>query len=186
MTRLTPVSTSDTIYFGSLAVPASNLFAGLLGPAKPAPSPVAPPPIPTPAQPSRVAPSELQFEPVSTPPIARAIQENVWLLAALAQAPLLALLIVALCRGRSDAVIDGDWASLSKAAAATTFALALAAVWLGCSFAVAAVAAASWPLHRRGEPPASFVRSLGSRLAILVSGCGFGCAAVVGHRLLGC
>ena len=38
VTRLTPLSKSDTVYFGSLAVPAARLLAGLLEVAAPAPS----------------------------------------------------------------------------------------------------------------------------------------------------
>ncbi len=48
VTRLTPLSTSDTLYFGSMAVPASQLLAGLLvAPAASRSGPAAqPPPLP--------------------------------------------------------------------------------------------------------------------------------------------
>ena len=90
--------------------------------------------------------------------------EHLWLLAWLAQAPVFAVLIV-LFSGRQVGAVD--WETAGYAIAATTFALALAAIWLGGSLAVAAVAA-------RGSPLA-----VDNRLAILSSLCPIACAILL-------
>jgi len=100
-----------------------------------------------------------------------------WLLASLAQAPILAVLIVLFIGRRASAVItDANWASVGQGIAATSFALALAAVWLGCSFAVGELAAGRWPSRRDDVDPATFFVSLGTRLAVLIV---VGCALLL-------
>ena len=100
VTRLTPISGSDTLYFGSLAVPASRLLAGLLG--TPAPTATPPPVVArqTPP-PSRVA----------APPAGGFVAANRWLLAGLIQAPILAFLIIAIFGREATAAVteaNGD------------------------------------------------------------------------------
>jgi pSer/pThr/pTyr-binding forkhead associated (FHA) protein len=170
VTRLTSISSSDTIYFGSLAVPASQLLAGLLHAARP---PAVPP--------SLAERREPLPEPVAAPPAVSFVEGNRWLLGALVQAPVLAFLIVLISgRQAAAAVTEANWASVGKAITATSFALAAAAVWLGCSIAVAELAGSCWPGRRReADPVESSLISLGSRVGVLVSVCALGCALLL-------
>jgi pSer/pThr/pTyr-binding forkhead associated (FHA) protein len=221
VTRFIPLSSSDTVYFGSMAVPATRLLAGLLGgpmarprasmapPHQPPPMasyrqppPVAayaeaPPaapirePLPlTPREPLPIAayadapPVASRWQPppppVAAPSFVSFVQSNAWLLAAFCQAPLLAFLIV-LIPGRQAAAqtTDANWPSVAQAIAATSFGLTLAAVWFGCSLAVAELAGGHWPGHREGDDAASFFSSRGPRLAAVVSICALGCALML-------
>jgi pSer/pThr/pTyr-binding forkhead associated (FHA) protein len=175
VTRLTPLSARDIVYFGSLAVPAAKLLAGLLGEA-----PLPQPAIPAQQRPPSLAPRTEAPPPVPAPSAKSFIEQNLWLLAALCQAPVLAFVIV-LASGRqaAAAVTDANWASIAGAITATTFALALAAVWLGCSLAVAEAAGGPWPKYRNDADLSSFLIAVGSRLAMLVSACAFGCALLL-------
>ena len=95
--------------------------------------------------------------------------------------------------GRRRSVTDKNWTSVGQGIAATTFALAVAAVWLGCSLAVAASCrelVAEPPQRGRAEH-----RSLDlSRLAVLVSPRAWsGCALLwpsftggLGSKVRGC
>jgi hypothetical protein len=78
--------------------------------------------------------------------------------------PVFAVLIVLILDRQTAAA---TWESVGHGIAATTFALALAALWLGCSLAVAAVAA-----PRSALP-------VGKRLAILASLCPVACAVLL-------
>ena len=168
VTRLTPLSNSDTVYFGSLGVPASRLLAGLLR----APAPPAPPSLAARKEPPPLA--------AAVPPSASFIKGNRWLLAGLVQAPVLAFLIVAISgRQAAAAVTEANRESVTQAVAATTFALAVAAVWLGCSLAVAELAGGAWPVHRREDTLESFFIALGSRLGVLVATCALGCTLLL-------
>jgi pSer/pThr/pTyr-binding forkhead associated (FHA) protein len=154
VTTPTPVTELDSLYFGTLAVPAARLLAGLKEPATVA---VRPPPPPAPFK-------EQQRGPTAALAALAIWEENRWLLAWLAQVPTFAVLIV-LILGRQTAA--ATWESVGHGIAATTFALALAALWLGCSLAVAAVAA-----PRSALP-------VGKRLAILASLCPVACAVLL-------
>lgn len=123
----TSITGLDTVYFGTLAVPAVRLLAGV----RKAETAVPVPPIPA-------ASIEHRDKPIDTLPAMATWEEHRWLLAWLSQAPVFAVLIV-LILGRQAAA--ANWESVGRGIAATTFALALAAIWLGCSLAVAAVAA---------------------------------------------
>jgi pSer/pThr/pTyr-binding forkhead associated (FHA) protein len=162
VTQPTPLTSSDTVYFGSLAVPAARLLAGRI-------EPVANVPVPSAADHSK----EPRPEPAAAMPALGSIAGIRWLLASLAQAPVLAVLIVLIFGRRSSAVITVEnSASVEQGIAATSFALALAAVWLGCSFAVGELAAGRWPSRLDKVDPATVFVSLGSRLAVLVmAGC---------------
>ena len=169
VTRLTSLATRDTVYFGSLAVPAATLLAGFES-AMAAPAP--------PPRPERRA--ALPLEPAVTSGSAGFMEGNRWLLAALAQAPLLALLIVLFCgRAAASAVTEANWAAVGQAISATSFAAAAAAVWLGCSLAVAELAAGLWPLRLPNSDPTSILIALGSRLAVLVAACVVGCVVLL-------
>lgn len=106
VTQPIPLTASDVVYFGSLAIPAARLLSARLEPEKAAVPPVPPPrPMPEPAQ---VSPSNASEG------------DGRWAVILLAQAPLLAILIV---------LISG------RHAAATTFAMSIASIWLGASLA---------------------------------------------------
>jgi pSer/pThr/pTyr-binding forkhead associated (FHA) protein len=154
VTSPTLITELDTFYFGTLAVPAARLLAGReeheTATAVPSPPPAAS------IVPQRALTAAL--------PETAIWEENRWLLAWLAQAPVFAVLIV-LIVGRPAAA--ANWESVGHGIAATTFALALAAIWLGCSLAVAAVAA------RRSAVP------VGKQLPILASLCPVACAVVL-------
>ncbi len=169
VTRLTALSKSDTVYFGSLAVPATRLLAGLLDVAAPAPLPVPHRPI---------AAKEPPGAPIAAKP-AVGFGGNRWLVVALAQVPLLAILIVVLGGRRASDVTAENWRSVGQGIAATTFALAIAAVWLGCSTAVAAVAGGIWPGQSEKVDSEPLWVAIGSRLAVLASACALGCALLL-------
>ena len=149
----TSITDSDTVYFGTLAVPAARLLAGLR---KPEPA------VPVPPAPAAV--TERRDKPSSTVPAMATSHDYRWLAAWLAQAPIFAVLIV-LILGRQAAA--ANWESAGRGIAATTFALALAAIWLGGSLAVAAVA-----VGRSALP-------VGNRLAVLASFCPLTCAILL-------
>ena len=192
VTRLTPLSTSDTVYFGSMAVPASQLLAGLLvapapsrsGPAAQPPplqasmTPPAEPPAPRPL--SRAPKIELPPAQVGASPAVTFIEGNRWVLSALALAPLFAFLIVLISGRQAGAVLtDSNGASIAHAVTATTFELALASACLGCSLAVAELAEGSWPKYYPENGLASFLVPLAARLGILALACGLGCALLL-------
>jgi hypothetical protein len=109
------------------------------------------------------------------------IERRRWLLTALLQAPVLAFLIVLTSGSRaSSAVTEENWASVGQAITATTFVLALAAVWLGCTLGLAELALARWPNRREQPDLRSFFVDCASRLAVLVAACALGCALLLG------
>ena len=119
-------------------------------------------------------------EPVAAPPAVSFVEGNRWLLGALVQAPVLAFLIVLVAGHQAAAAVtEANWASVGKAITATSFALAAAAVWLGCTIAVAELAGGSRPGRRRETDVESSLISLGSRVAVLVSVCALGCALLL-------
>ena len=120
-TQAIPLGETDTVYFGSLAVPAARLLPVRTVPEEAAP---VPPPIPEP----RVPPQPVMARPSIGP---RAITP--WTILLLAQAPVIAILIL-LFSGRRAAA--ANWPAVVDSIASTTFALALAAVWLGGSLAM--------------------------------------------------
>ena len=94
----------------------------------------------------------------------------VWLV----QAPVFAFLIVALF-GRQLA--GPTWATVENGIASTTFGLAIAAIWLGCSLAVADTIE-PLPAPRPGLDPIKLFVPFGVRVAKLLSLC------VIGVRVL--
>jgi pSer/pThr/pTyr-binding forkhead associated (FHA) protein len=191
VTRLMPLRTSDTVYFGSLAVPAARLLAARIEAVAPVPVP-SPPNASEPSteladiEPIDVRPrrepigSTSRTEPIDRMPAAGFMEGIHWLLAALAQAPLIAILIVLILRRQALAVITAaDWASVGQGIASASFALALAAVWLGCSFAVAELVSGRWPRRPNEVDSATFFVAFASRIAVLVLGCAVGCALLL-------
>ena len=157
VTTPTPVTELDSLYFGTLAVPAARLLAGLKEPATVA---VRPPPPPAPFQ-------EQQRGPTSALVALAIWKENRWLLAWLAQVPVFAVLIV-LILGRQ--VGAANWETVGHGIAATTFALALAAIWLGCSLAVTEIPAGGSPPIRNGKRLCGLATLCAVACAILLAG----------------
>ena len=110
-TRTMPLAEADTVYFGTLAVPAARLLAGLReheAAARDQPPPAA------------------GTEPPAALRSLASSEENRWILASLAQAPIFAVLIVLIFGQRAAATITvSSWSSVAQGIAATTFALAL-------------------------------------------------------------
>jgi hypothetical protein len=169
VTRFTPLSRSDTVYFGSLAVPAAQLLAGLLAPAVPAAAHSLPP-----------QRSERPSPPV-VPLAARTVLErNRWLMFAVAQALALALLILLISGRQAGARVTGaNWVIVWQAIAATVSALSVAALWLGCSVAVAALASGLWPAHHPPSDAKPLPVTIASRLAVLIAACAGGCVLLL-------
>jgi pSer/pThr/pTyr-binding forkhead associated (FHA) protein len=153
VTGPTQITELDTLYFGTLAVPAVQL---LRVPAKSEPSPPAQSPVAEFAEP--------QPRPSAATLLRALWQQNRRLLSWLAQAPAFAIFIVLVLGGQSGAAI-GE--ANARGIAATTFGLALAAIWSGGTLAVAenAVGHAS-------------VRA-GRRLAILAALCAAACVLLL-------
>ncbi|MGP0066825.1 MAG: FHA domain-containing protein [Isosphaeraceae bacterium] len=158
VTQPVPLTESDVVYFGSLAVPATRLFPARSEPVKTAPPPVPPPspvPVPPPAQPSTAPASDGR-----------------WAILLLAQAPVLAILIVLVSGQQAAATIaEANRATVAQGIAATTFALALASVWLGGSLAVWASVAGRSSGQPERSLEARLLASLGLRLVILAVLC---------------
>ena len=135
VTGPTPIAESDTLYFGTLAVPAARL---LRTPARPD--------MRAETQSAGTTTSDPSHHPVASLPISDFVRRRRWLLAWIAQVPVIATLIVLIC---------------SRQPAATTFALAMAAIWLGSSLALLEVA----------EAATGSLFSLGRRLAVFAMLC---------------
>jgi len=166
VTRATPLAETDSVYFGTYAVPAARLLASLTEPAAAAPVPSSPTVSPGPRP-----------EAASVGPAIASLEGNRWTLALLAQAPILAVLIVSLFGWQTAAAVTASsWESIGHGIAATTFALAVAAVWLGCSLAVGEFAAGRAPGHQASADPAKSFVSFGSRLVVL---CTLECAILL-------
>jgi hypothetical protein len=157
VTGPTPLAETDTLYFGTMAVPAIRLLAGRrerTGAAADSPSGAAGP--------------ELRQAPKPTLLAIGTLDRNRWTAAALAQGPIIGILIVLVFgRQASAAITESSWASVGHGIASATFALALAAVWLGCSLAVAELAAGRLPGRNPGADVAKHLVWSSSRLVVL-------------------
>ena len=120
----TPVTASDSLYFGTLEVPAARLLQAPINPkTREQPRPLA----------TAVAPPRTAL--IGSPLALWVSEQYRWLMVWMAQAPVFAILIFVIF-GLQKGTVKGG--SVGQGIAATTFALALAAIWLGCSLAVAA------------------------------------------------
>ncbi|HZW34250.1 MAG TPA: FHA domain-containing protein [Isosphaeraceae bacterium] len=186
VTQAIPLTEADIVYFGSLAVPAARLLN-----ARPAPPQVVPPPIPQAVPPPLPPPVPLPTripapEPAPAPPpvvvpvAAAVVSVGPWPILLLAQAPALGLFIV-LVFGRQAAVPStaASWPSVAQGVAATTFALALAAVWLGGSLAAWASFAQRSSARPEGSLEAVLPASPGALYAILVALCVMECGILL-------
>jgi pSer/pThr/pTyr-binding forkhead associated (FHA) protein len=175
VTRGLPLAETDTVYFGSLAVPAARLLAGQRKPGAAAGEPL-----------SAAAAMEPHPAPVGARAAFGPLVGNRWGLAVLAQAPLFAILVVLLFGHEAAAVITGaSWASVAEGIASTVFALALASIWLGCSVAVGEAADRNLRQSPGGDEPANSVAAFAARIAVLAAICGAGCALLLAIVHLG-
>ena len=95
-----------------------------------------------------------------------------WAILLLAQAPILAILIVLLSGRQAAGTITGaNWAPVAHGIASTAFGLALASIWLGGSLAAWARLAGRSSDHRGSSIAARLLASPGARLATLVALC---------------
>jgi pSer/pThr/pTyr-binding forkhead associated (FHA) protein len=165
------IKETDTVYFGTLTVPAAHLLSRAVQTARPVVLPAAESPWPVTAEP---------LPPEPTRSVPAPILAEVWLLAALAQAPILAVLIVLVFGRQASALVTPDsLPSVGQGIASTTFSLALAAIWLGCSLAVADLATGRSPRRPADGDPATFFVSLAARFGLLFSLAAVGCAALL-------
>lgn len=105
----------------------------------------------------------------------------------LAQAPLIALLVVLVFAARTTTPIEpSTWESASTALATTTFVLAIAAVWFGCSNAAREIVA-EWPVFRRERMVGlSLGAYLASKVVVLATLCAIQCAILLAVVRVGC
>lgn len=172
LTGPTPITERDTLYFGTLVVPATRLLAGLK--------------VPGPAAPARApGPPTVFTQPLAAPPVAPAAVaapgKNRWLpVWMVAQAPVFALLIIAAFGRQSAQTVTAEsWASVEQGIASVTFALALAALCLGGSLAVADLVANGPPGRQAGSDSATFLAALGYRTTVLAALCAGGCVLML-------
>jgi pSer/pThr/pTyr-binding forkhead associated (FHA) protein len=192
-TQPVPLQESDTVYFGTLAVPAARLLArarelepefsrGRKGdPYQLAASPG------TLEQPSVAAAAEPPTSAVALCPqlgsdqsaAFRNLREH-WRLVAFAQAPVLGLIIVLLLGRQAGAPLTPqNQPSVRLGIGSTTFSLALAALWLGCSVTVGEMAAGRWVARQADVDTARFFASVGRRFGVLASLGALECAVLL-------
>lgn len=103
----------------------------------------------------------------------------------LLQAPVIGLLVAGVFGGRASAAADhATWADSAQAVATTTFLLALAAIWFGCSNAAREIVAERAILRRERMVGLSLTAYLASKLVVLAGLCGIQCGillAIVGR-----
>jgi hypothetical protein len=171
VTRPAALAETDTVYFGTMALPAARLLGECRKQSLEQAAPRA-------AGPTAVSPSK-------PPPFAAAalLEGNRRTALLLAQAPLIAIMIV-LFFGRfgSAPIIPARAATAGQGIASTSFALAIAAIWCGGSLAVAEFA--SGPLARRsaGRDQAKWLFGGGARLVVF---CGVECAILLAIVYMG-
>lgn len=94
----------------------------------------------------------------------------------LAQAPIIGLLIGGVFGGGAGAAVDHDsWADSARAVATTTFLMALAAIWFGCSNAAREIVVERAIFRRERMVGLSLTAYLGSKLLVLAVLCGLQC-----------
>ncbi len=170
-----PLTEGDVVSFGSLTVTAAQLMT-----AEVAPDHVFSPAQPSPRIESRTEPVTAKFQ---VPPNLL----DRWAPALLAQSATIAVLIVAIA-GRPPAM-EPNAKSLDSVAqwiAGTTFALGLAAIWLGASLAAWSVASGRLVVPRKGATSSSALASLTSTLSIVIALCIAQCAVLLAIVHWGC
>jgi hypothetical protein len=169
VTRAVPLAETDTVYFGSLAVPAARLLSSRLMPEADVESD--PPPLPE----GPVLPRLTAVRPAAAP--AKVVPGMIVMLA---QAPVIAVLILLVFGRQAAAPITAtNWPSVAQGVAATTFALALSAVWLGGSLAVWASLVGRRSRGRENAFDAGLLGSPSSKIAALGALCLIQCAVLL-------
>jgi pSer/pThr/pTyr-binding forkhead associated (FHA) protein len=161
-----PLAEKDIVSFGSLAVPASRLLS-MQG---------------VPFREIAVAPPVADPEPANTQVVTRpdnarrAIDFS--LLVVLAQAPIIAVVIVIASGHRSAEAITKENKASGGAVAGVVFALSLAAIWLGGTLAIWAAASGRLPAGG-GQPRSARLFSHGSNLVVLAALCAAQCSVLL-------
>ena len=173
VTGAVPLLETDIVCFGTFTVPAAQLLSRSIEVVQAPPPP--PPtllPVPTVSEP---LPEPTRERPAVAPGLV-----NRWVVVLLAKALVLAVLVV-LIFGRQAAVpiTQANWSSVGQAIASTTFALALVAIWLGCSVATLESAAGRSLSTVDGVDSTKQFLSQGARLLVLIALCAVGCALVL-------
>jgi pSer/pThr/pTyr-binding forkhead associated (FHA) protein len=167
-----PLLETDIVCFGTFTVTAATLLSRSIEVERAAP----PPPFLPPAAPaSEPVPKRIPERPVIAPGLV-----NRWSAVLLAKVLVLAVLIV-LIFGRQAAVpiTPENWSSVGQAIASTTFALALLAIWLGCSVATLELARGRSLSMVEGVDWTKQLLTLGARILVLIALCAVGCALVL-------
>lgn len=99
----------------------------------------------------------------------------------LAQAPVIAVLIVMVFGSKSAAEMTAEnWSSSAQAASISVFLMSLSAIWFGCSNAVREIVG-EWPIYRRERMVNLRVRTyVAAKFTVLGGLCLFQCAALLG------
>jgi pSer/pThr/pTyr-binding forkhead associated (FHA) protein len=151
----TPVTESDTLYLGALAVPARPIFRERIALHPPIPSP-------PPARPQEVR------KPASREPTGGPKTRTLWIGVLLAQAPILALgIILVFGRYAATDISASGWPAVAQSVASTSAALALAAIWLGCSNVLPELDVAPRSTRRQKLTSLEFLSDLSRKLLFL-------------------
>jgi pSer/pThr/pTyr-binding forkhead associated (FHA) protein len=173
VTQPTPLTESDTVYFGSLAVPATRLL-----PARAVPQAVvpAPPPLPEP----KVLPEPAAAPPPVVPATTVPATVAPWMIVLLAQAPVLAILVL-LAFGRQAAgpITPTNRSMVAEGIASTTFGLAMSALWLGGSLAAWASMAGGSLSGRSDSLEAGILAAPDRKFAAIGALCVIQCAVLL-------
>lgn len=198
-----PMLDTDIVCFGTFAVPAAQLLSRLIEaePVAPPPPPPSPPDLASVPPVSKPLPKTPWEWPAAVPRRKRsstsrrrskrtqeAAQDsgqrladtfplNRWAVVLLAKALVLAVLVVLIFgRSAAESINSANWSRVGHAIASTTFALALLAIWLGCSAATLESAAGRSSSTVEGVDSTKPVRSRGARLLVLIALSAWGCA----------
>jgi pSer/pThr/pTyr-binding forkhead associated (FHA) protein len=171
VTRPTALAETDTVYFGTMALPAARLLGecSRMSLAEAAPRAEGP---------TAVSPPRPPLSAAATFP-----EANRGTTLLLAQAPLIAIMIV-LFFGRFGAALftPARAASAGQVIASTSFALAIAAIWCGGSLAVAEFASGRLARRSVGRDEAKWFFGGGARLVVF---CGMECAVLLAIVYMG-
>jgi pSer/pThr/pTyr-binding forkhead associated (FHA) protein len=163
ITGPTRITKTDTIHFGTLAVPAARLLAGLKQP-----------------EPAVTAVCEVVPPAAPVGPAVADSNEVRWLLAWLIQTIVFAVLIVLIFgRHSTTPITAASRASVGQGIARTTFALVVATMWLGTFLALGEIAIRGSRHRETGVDRAKFFASLAARIAALTLLCAVGCAVLL-------
>jgi hypothetical protein len=161
VTQAIPMADTDTLFFGSLAVPAAQLLTPRSTSAKVAPIP---PPL-TQAPPATIA-ARSAPAPAATEPAPAMFTP--WTVLLLGQAPVIAVLILLVFgRQAAEPITATNWPAVAEGIASTIFALAMSAVCLGGSLAAWGSLAGRWSSGRGGSSESGMLAAPAWRFAAI-------------------